>query len=167
MGLFVFKVDGRSIEGLRRKFQNRYLKNIELARDTIRRDWGYEIHRQQLRFHRSNRWAPLSPIYLAKKSADYYDRSTDVRYITTLKRTGTMLKGYVSGISYDNPKGQPTVTMPYPAGNSTATGAPYTKIAGWHQDGTKNMPARPFDIEGFHQIAIDRFAEAIQKSFDG
>ena len=149
--MFDFTVDTKSLNKFRDKFIGSIGENMSQALDNIRVEWGYTLHKQQLRFHRNGNWVELSPAYKARKDKEFKSRAkTEARYNTMLRRTGKMLKGYVEGMHIDIVNNK--IEMPYS-----------DRYARAHQLGYGNLPARPFEVEEFHQVAVNEFKKAIAK----
>ena len=163
--MFTFQVQEASLDKLVLRYYNTIDKNMEEARSEIRVAWGKELYKQQLTYHRSSFWPPLSKAYATRKARQYSQSGNDVRYNTTLRRTGTMLKGYVDGIQVNEKfaDGSLGVTMPFPQGQAGIRAKAHQGVIGRPQ----GMPVRPFTYEGFHQIAFDKYKQAVKKSFDG
>lgn len=154
------KVDEDSLASVASTFKKKFTKNVQEANREIAREWGELLIRQQRRFHRSLRWPPLSKEYLDRKRKEY--RKTDVRYLVTLKRTGRMLNGYLEGIQSNVRFSDGTlgVIMPFPVGEAGIRARAHQGVTGRPQ----GMPARPFDVEEFEELAVKKLEEAIDKS---
>ena len=137
--------------------------SIEDGADDLRREWGYELYRQQLRFHRGGQWAPLDAGYAKRKAREFGQSSSEVRYNTTLRRTGRMLAGYVNGITINTDTSTTEVSMPYPDGELGIRARAHQGVI----PRPKGVVARPFDLEGFTQVALDVFTKALNKAING
>lgn len=156
--MFKFQVNEQSLDKLVLRLFNNIDKNLEQARSEIRTEWGREIYRQQLEFHRSSVWPALNPAYQARKTRELGWPGT------TLRKTGEMLRGYVNGIRTNAsfPDGSDGVSMPFPAGEAEIRAKAHQGVIGQ----PVGMPKRPFDVDRFHTIAVDKYKEAIKKSLD-
>lgn len=154
--MFRYRLRQGTVDKFADKFGEDAQENIRKALQDITMEWGQEIFRQQRRRGRSNAanpWTPLDPYYAERKKEDYEEGRNGVKYRTILRRTGRMLDAYRDLIYADYSRN--AVEIPYP-----------TIYARYHQEGTYKMPARPFDVEPFRRIAIDKFTKAIRKTID-
>jgi hypothetical protein len=156
-------VNEKSLNRLTKVFGDSITRNVEDANSEIGTAWAALLVNQQRRFHRSLRWPPLDPTYLARKRRMY--RKSDVRYLVTLKRTGRMMEGYLEGIQSNVrfSDGSLGVSMSFPPGDVGIR-------AMVHQDVVrrpKGVPARPFDLDEFTELAVKTMDAAIKKGIDG
>jgi len=158
--MFNFEVNTKDLNRFK-EYNTRLLnKNIASANDDIRRDWAYELDRQQRSFHRSSVWPPLSPEYDARKRREHAQPGSEVKYVSTLRRTGKMLSGYIEGINPVRNAGISGIEILFPAGDAGVR-------AKAHQGATGRplgVPLRPFKVEAFQEIAVERYNKAIKDS---
>lgn len=152
--LFTVEIDDNSLLEFGRKFRRGKQNAVAKALDEIRRDWQQEFVTQQRNFHRSKRWPDLNPDYLDRKRYEYSNRSRypEVRYVTTLKRSGRMLARYISGIQVDT--SNYSVSIPFPI---DPFGRDKQGIRALVHQGVvgqpKGVPVRPWDVNRFGSIA--------------
>ena len=139
------------VTGISRRFR----KRAEEAQADIRQLWIAELYRQQAT-HADGAWQALDPIYATRRQKTF---GTDPNSI--LLRTGDMLQGYVNAISFMTTQSMVSARMEFPFDPKLQV------IAESHQDvrkQPKGVPARPFDVEKFQVIAINKMNEAMRRA---
>jgi hypothetical protein len=156
---------GPALSDFARRFRTSKEKQAHLALDEIRRQWQLEFVRQQKRLS-STQWPKLSVDYLERKTREYEDNENhpDVRYLTTLKRTGAMLDGYIHGITVNSATFQVTINIPNNRTHSDPNGIRAYVHQGLGGIGKpRGMPRRPFQVERFAAVGKQVLTDALKR----
>lgn len=155
--MFLVSLNRKALDGWALGISKRFRKNLEVAQGQIRQEWQAELYRQSNTAGDGN-WAPLGPVYKERRDKKYPELEG-----TMLRRTGEMLEGYVDSITFYTTNTEVSVVMYYPQRNSKVL---QRALENQGEEENPHVPARPFDIGKFQDIAIARFNEAMKKSSD-
>jgi len=161
--MFKINVDPETLNAFGQRFRRGKQTQVKQALDEIRAQWQLEFVRQQKRLSKT-KWPLLSIPYLLRKNREYSDRARfpEVKYTTTLKRSGRMLDGYIQGIQVNTANYSVNIKFPVDPFGSDKNGI----RAKAHQGvigRPRGMPARPFELEKFQAIGKKILTEALKK----
>lgn len=151
-----FNVNRKSLDDWQAGISRRFRREAEIAQEEVRRLWMAELINQS-DTGGYGEWEELSPSYAKRKQRDY-DQGR-IAHNTLLRRTGDMIQGYITGITPFITRGIIGVRMPFPEDHTR-------RRAMVHQGEAfaVGVPARPFNVEIFEEIALDIFNEAMSKA---
>jgi hypothetical protein len=163
MSLFRFEINQNWIRGFGDRFRRGKTNAVNKALDEIRRQWQLEFVRQRNRLSKS-KWPPLAVDYLLRKLAERdSDNHPDVKYTTTLKRSGRMMDKYMQGIQVDGNAHTVTIKIPRdPYGRDQQGFRAFV-----HQGlvgRPKGVPIRAFELDKFERIGFQVLRDALEKN---
>jgi len=151
-----FSTTTRSLARVRGRIGGIVADGADDAIKEIRFAWVNELRRQQQEFAKDGTWEPLSPLYLKRKQAD----RTTVYPDDILRKTGSMIGGYISEIEED--RTDKVIGIVFPDDKDGVKAKAHQGITGR----PRGMPARRFDTGRFREIAYDTFQRQITKKIN-
>lgn len=151
--MFKVELNRKSLEGWRDGISRKFVRNFNRSQDETERDWRYEFNRQQAS-RGDGSWQSLDPVYERRKEREYPGR-------LILTRTDTMIPAY--SIRQERTNQTVSVSLNFPSDEKLET------IAKSHQGvigQPTGVPARPFNLEKFIEIAVRNVNEAMKRASD-
>lgn len=156
-----FTINEASLKEFGRRWRSAKEAHIKDALGAIKREWQAEFVRQHNRLQKT--WTPLEKKYASRKL--YQFRKGKIPHNTILKRTGTMMAGYINGIRIDDVNYN--VSIPFPSGRGKRSGKIIVRARS-HQ-GVIPLPpgvkdTRKFELDKFAVIARREIRRALAKN---